>query len=82
MACQPTGAANASPVYSPAPTTLVTLPPAVLLRSLANRSGIAFGMSPRADTEPVTIWPNSEPAYRTALTGPTVGYTIGGEIPR
>ncbi len=62
LVCQPSLAANASPVYSPAPTTLVTLPPAVLLRFFANSSGMAFGMLPRACTEPTTIWPNPEPA--------------------
>jgi hypothetical protein len=62
LACQLIGAASTWPVASAAPTTLVTLPPGVSARFLANRSGIAFGRLAATPADPATIRPNWPPA--------------------
>ena len=62
LAFQPIGAATTWPVASAAPTTLVTLPPGVLARFLANRSGMALGRLTTTPADPATIWPNWLPA--------------------
>ncbi len=62
LACQPILAATTWPVISPTPTTLVTCPPGVLARFLANRCENALGRVPITCTVLVTAWLNIEPA--------------------
>ena len=82
MSCQPTWAETTELVTSPAPTRLVSWPPAVWARFAANRSGMAAGMDSTTRAEPTRIPANVRPAYSAAPTGPTVWNTAVGETPR
>src|SRR6266487_714011 len=61
FSCQPRFAPITWPVASPAPTMLVTLPPAVFARLCANSFGIALGSSVMTAAEPLTTVPTNDP---------------------
>ena len=79
---QPTSAATAWPVSRAAPTTLVTLPAAVVERFWENRCGTAAGSCASALTEPESTCEKAVPTYPTEASRPCRWNTVVGAMPK